>query len=147
MNPNPAGYNNRTYSVSSSIAKNTSIAACVAAVDTKIYSLTSKKKAFGYSFKAVKRASGYQLQYSLNKKFKKAKKYKTKTVNLKATKAATRTGTIKKLDKKKRTYYVRVRAYKVLNGTKYYCKWTKAKKVKTKSAIKKKKTKKKSKKK
>ncbi len=144
---NPAGYNNRTYSVSSSIAKNTSIAACVAAVDTKIYSLTSKKKAFGYSFKAVKRASGYQLQYSLNKKFKKAKKYKTKTVNLKATKAATRTGTIKKLDKKKRTYYVRVRAYKVLNGTKYYCKWTKAKKVKTKSAIKKKKTKKKSKKK
>lgn len=144
---NPAGYNNRTYNVSSSIAKNTSIAACAAAVDTKIYSLTSKKKAFGYSFKAVKRASGYQLQYSFNKKFKKAKKYKTKTVNLKATKAATRTGTIKKLSKKKKTYYVRVRAYKVLNGTKYYCKWTKAKKVKTKSAVKKKKAKKKSKKK
>ena len=144
---NPAGYNNRTYNVSSSIAKVTSIAACVAAVDTKIYSLTSKKKAFGYSFKAVKRASGYQLQYSLNKKFKKGKKYKTKTVNVKPSKAATKTGTVKKLDKKKRTYYVRVRAYKVLNGTKYYCKWTKAKKVKTKSAVKKKKSKKKSKKK
>ena len=144
---NPAGYNNRTYNVSSSIAKDTSIAACVAAVDTKIYSLTSKKKAFGYSFKAVKRASGYQLQYSLNKKFKKGKKYKTKTVNVKPSKAATKTGTVKKLDKKKRTYYVRVRAYKVLNGTKYYCKWTKAKKVKTKSAVKKKKSKKKSKKK
>lgn len=144
---NPAGYNNRTYNVSSSIAKDTSIAACVAAVDTKIYGLTSKKKAFGYSFKAVKRASGYQLQYSLNKKFKKGKKYKTKTVNVKPSKAATKTGTVKKLDKKKRTYYVRVRAYKVLNGTKYYCKWTKAKKVKTKSAVKKKKSKKKSKKK
>lgn len=139
---NPAGYSNKTYDVSYSTSKNTSIAACAAAVDTKIYSLTPKKRAFKYSFKAVKRASGYQLQYSLSKKFKKAKKYKTKTKNIKPSKAATKTGTIKKLNKKRKTYYVRVRAYKILNGKKYYCKWTKAKKVKTKAVVTKKKTKK-----
>ena len=140
---NPAGYSNKIYNVSSSTTKNTSISACVAAVSTKMYPLTSKKRAFGYSFKAVKRASGYQLQYSLNKKFKKAKRYKTKAINLKPSSSATRTGTVRKLDKKKRTYYVRVRAYKVLNGKKYYCKWTSRKSVKTKAVVTKKKSKKK----
>ena len=45
---------------------------------------------------------GYQVQYSLNKKMKAAKKKNCKTVGV----------TIKKL-KKKKTYYIRVRAYKM----------------------------------
>ena len=58
-------------------------------------------------------------------------KYKTKTKNISATSATVKNGTIKKLTKKK-TYYVRVRAYKVINGKKYYCKWSKINKVKIK---------------
>ena len=58
-------------------------------------------------------------------------KYKTKTKNISATSATVKSGTIKKLTKKK-TYYVRVRAYKVINGKKYYCKWSKTNKVKIK---------------
>ena len=83
------------------------------------------------SIKSVKRAAGYQVQYSLNKKFSTKKKYKTKTKNISATSATVKNGTIKKLTKKK-TYYVRVRAYKVINGKKYYCKWSKTNKVKIK---------------
>ena len=47
-------------------------------------------------------AKGYQLQYALNKKFKKKKSIQTKKTKY----------TIKKL-KKKKTYYIRVRAYKM----------------------------------
>ena len=105
------------------------MASCVVAVPTTVYSVTAKKKAFSYSIKSVKRAAGYQVQYSLNKKFSTKKKCKTK--NISATSATVKKGTIKKLTKKK-TYYVRVRAYKVINGKKYYCKWSKTNKVKIK---------------
>ncbi len=128
---NPAGYNAKTYNISSSISKDTSVGACIAAIDTLMYTPIKKKKAFKYSFKTVKRAAGYQLQYSLNKKFKKKKKYKTKIKNIKAKNVAAQSGTIKKLKRKKR-YYVRVRAYKVIGGKKYYCKWSKTRSVKTK---------------
>ena len=119
------------YNVSYTTSKNTSMASCVAAVPTTVYSVTAKKKAFSYSIKSVKRAAGYQVQYSLNKKFSTKKKYKTKTKNISATSATVKSGTIKKLTKKK-TYYVRARAYKVINGKKYYCKWSKTNKVKIK---------------
>lgn len=69
-----------------------------------------------------KRAKGYQVQYSMKKKFP-ARKTKKKN-------AAKRTVTISRL-KKKRTYYFRVRAYKKkANGSKVYGKWSKVKKVK-----------------
>lgn len=60
-------------------------------------------------------------------------------------------GSVTKLQNNKR-YYARVRAYKVINGKKYYCKWSsvvtaKTKKVKVKKAKKTKKSKKTSKKK
>ena len=64
---------------------------------------------------------GYQVQYSLNKKMKAAKKKNCKTVGV----------TIKKL-KKKKTYYIRVRAYKMNGKKKVYGKWSKVKKVKIK---------------
>ncbi len=73
-------------------------------------------------WKKVPNASGYQIQYALNKKFtKKAKKKlltKTKT-------------TLKKL-KRKKTYYVRVRAYRLDGTKKVYGKWSKRVKVKVK---------------
>ena len=69
----------------------------------------------------VKGAKGYQLQYALNKKFKKKKSIQTKKTKY----------TIKKL-KKKKTYYIRVRAYKMNGKKKVYGKWSKVKKVKVK---------------
>lgn len=70
---------------------------------------------------AVKGAKGYQLQYALNKKFKKKKSIQTKKTKY----------TIKKL-KKKKTYYIRVRAYKMNGKKKVYGKWSKVKVVKRK---------------
>ena len=70
---------------------------------------------------AVKGAKGYQLQYALNKKFKKKKSIQTKKTKY----------TIKKL-KKKKTYYIRVRAYKMNGKKKVYGKWSTVKEVKVK---------------
>ena len=68
--------------------------------------------------------TGYQVQYSLKKNFSSKK---TVTVS----KAATTKVVIKKL-KSKKTYYVRIRAYKKVKGKKYYSAWSKAKTVKVK---------------
>ena len=70
---------------------------------------------------AVKGAKGYQLQYALNGKFKKKKSVQTKKTKY----------TIKKL-KKKKTYYIRVRAYKMNGKKKVYGKWSTVKAVKRK---------------
>lgn len=70
---------------------------------------------------AVKDVKGYRLQYALNKKFKKKKSVQTKKTKY----------TIKKL-KKKKTYYIRVRAYKMNGKKKVYGKWSTVKKVKIK---------------
>lgn len=128
---NPAGYKAKTYSTAYGTSQNTSLGTCVAAVPTTIYGLTGKKKAVSYSFKSVDRAAGYQLQYSLNKKFSTKKKYKTKTKTIGAKNAKTISGKITKL-KKKTKYYARVRAYKVINGKKYFCKWSSVASAKTK---------------
>ena len=128
---NPPGYPAKTYGVSSTINQNTSTAACVGAIKTYLNALKGKKKAFKYDIQAVKGAVGYQLQYSLNKKFKTKKKYKTKIKNLSGTTKSAKTGTIKKLKKKKR-YYARARAVKQILGVKYYTAWSSTRKVKTK---------------
>ena len=65
---------------------------------------------------------GYQLQYSTSKKFKKAT-----TVTI--TKASTVSKTVNKLQKGK-TYYVRVRTFKVVNKVKVTSKWSKKQSVK-----------------
>ena len=79
----------------------------------------TKGKKIILKWKKVAGAKGYQLQYAASKKFK-AKK----------TKSTTKTKyTVKKL-KKKKTYYMRVRAYTLSNGKKVYGKWSAIKKVK-----------------
>lgn len=94
----------------------------------------SKVKAARKSFSATwkkqsKQTSGYQLQYSTNKKF--AKSVKTSSIS----KNTTVKKTVKKLSAKK-TYYVRVRTYKNVKvgkkTVKLYSGWSNIKTVKTK---------------
>lgn len=87
-------------------------------------SVVVKKKTMTISWKSKSNITGYQLQYALNKKFTKKKK----TINIKN---YVKKRKVKGL-KKKKTYYVRVRAYRTASGKKIYGKWSKVKKVKIK---------------
>lgn len=84
---------------------------------------TSKKK-IKASWSKVGGASGYQVMWSTYKNF--SKNYKTKSVKAKYSSKTVTTAQSKK------TYYVRVRAYKTINGKKVYSQWSSTKKVKTK---------------
>ena len=90
----------------------------------KIQKLTAKSKGFYIDFVQKQSATGYELQYSTSSKFSGAKK-----VTIKNNKTDKKT--IKKLKANKK-YYVRVRSYTVVNGTKYYGAWSAAKSVTTK---------------
>ncbi len=97
-----------------------------------IKKLTRGKKKFTLKWGKISGVTGYQIQYSTNKKFKKkvkGKKYVLKKVTVK--KAKTTKKTVKSLKSKKK-YYVRIRAYKKYKGETYYSKWSKTKSVKTK---------------
>ncbi len=72
-------------------------------------------------WKKVNKADGYQIQVAQKKTFKGKKSVTTTKTSY----------TIKKL-KKKKTYYVRVRAYKMNGQKKVYGKWSAVKKVKIK---------------
>lgn len=90
----------------------------------KVKSASSKSKnQITISYQKVSGASGYQVEYSTSKKFT------SKTTTRKATKATSYKAT--KL-KSKKTYYVRVRAYKVDKSKKVYGAWSKVKVVKVK---------------
>lgn len=93
---------------------------------TSISKIKAQKKGFKVTWKKVSNAKGYQIKYSTSKKFTK-KTSKTATVK----KATTTSKTVKDL-KKKKTYYVKVRSYKTVNGKKVYSDWSNVKKVKTK---------------
>lgn len=67
-------------------------------------SVKAKKKALSISWKKLKGVSGYEIQISTNKKFK-----KVKTLQIKKNKVSC---TIKKLKSNKK-YYVRIRGYKI----------------------------------
>ena len=97
---------------------------------TSLSKVKAARKSFSATWKKQsKQTSGYQLQYSTNKKF--AKSVKTSTIS----KNTTVKKTVKKLSAKK-TYYVRVRTYKTVKvgkkSVKIYSGWSAAKKVKTK---------------
>ncbi len=68
-------------------------------------------------------STGYQIQYSTSSKFA-----SSKTKNVTITNKNTITKTIKTL-KKGTKYYVRIRAYKTLAGTKYYRSWSSVKSI------------------
>ncbi len=90
----------------------------------KIQKLTAKSKGFYIDFVQKQSATGYELQYSTSSKFSGAKK-----VTIKNKKTDKKTVTKLKANKK---YYVRVRSYTVVKGTKYYGAWSAAKRVTTK---------------
>ncbi len=88
-----------------------------------------KPKHKGFTVKWKKQPysiTGYQVQYSTNKKFK-GKTTVIKTIKKKSIIKLT-TGKLKA----KKKYYVRVRTYKTVTGKKYYSRWSKFKVVKTK---------------
>ncbi len=93
---------------------------------TSIKTITPLKKGFKVTYKKIsKQATGYQVQYSRSRGFKSSNKTKLvkkySTVSKKVTKL-----------KSKKTYYVRVRTYKTVDGVKYFSEWSDAVKVKTK---------------
>lgn len=91
---------------------------------TSLKKVANKKKGqLAVTWKKVSGVSGYEIQYSTSKNFKKKAHIK------KLKKASTTKVTIKKLKKKKK-YYVRVRAYKTVKGKKYVSKWSKKKTIK-----------------
>ena len=94
-------------------------------VSPTVSKLTAGKKKFTVTYKKSATVAGYQVQYATNSKFTKGKK----TVTVKGAKNTKKT--VSKLKTKKK-YFVRVRAYKTINGKKVYSSWSKAKSVKTK---------------
>ena len=89
-----------------------------------IQKLTAKSKAFFVDWAQKGSATGYEIQYATNSKFTSAKK--VTITNNKTDKT-----TISKLSGNKK-YYVRVRSYTTVNGTKYYGAWSVSKSVTTK---------------
>ena len=90
----------------------------------EIQKLTAKSKAFFVDWAQKGSATGYEIQYATNSKFTSAKKV---TITNKKTDKTT----ISKLSGKKK-YYVRVRSYTTVKGTKYYGAWSSVKNVTTK---------------
>ena len=86
--------------------------------------LTAKSKAFFIDWAQKGSATGYEIQYATNSKFTGAKK--VTITNNKTDKT-----TVSKLSANKK-YYVRVRSYTTVKGTKYYGAWSATKTVTTK---------------
>lgn len=86
---------------------------------------SSSKKKLKVTWKKDKTVSGYQVQYSTSKKF-----YKTKSKAVLVSKKNT-SKTISNLKSGKK-YYVRVRAYKTVDGKRVYGSWSSVKTVKVK---------------
>lgn len=78
--------------------------------------LKKNRKRVKIYWKKVTDVSGYEIQYSTSKKFTKKT---TKQIKAKHTNKWIR------LKGKKKAYYARIRAYKIVNGKKYYSKWSK----------------------
>lgn len=79
------------------------------------------KKVIRFTWGKVAKCDGYQIQYSTSKTFK-----SKKTVNIKSRKTCVKKLTGLKSGKK---YYIRVRAYKVVDGKKIYGNWSTATKI------------------
>lgn len=89
---------------------------------TSIKKLTRSKISFG----KIVEATGYEIQYSTNKKFASKKKMTTTKTTCKFSKLS-----------KKKTYYFRVRGYREAGSGKIYTKWSTVKKIKKIKKIKK----------
>lgn len=123
-NNNPVNVNTQNNNTNTQTVPNTKTDNSVVSKPSKVKGVvvkSKKKKQILVKYKKIKNASNYQICYSTNKKFKKAKKILTKASKK----------TIKKL-KSKKTYYIRVRAIKKNGAKKLYGTWSKTVKVKVK---------------
>ena len=92
---------------------------------TSVSKLTAAAKALTVKWsKKTTQVTGYEIQYSTSKSFS---SYKTKTVTKNSTTSVKLTGL-----SAKKTYYVRIRTYKMVNGKKIYSGWSVVKSAKTK---------------
>lgn len=98
----------------------TQIKKVAAPARVKVRAKALKGKKAKVNLKKVAQASGYEIMYSTNMNFTKKATKKVSTTKL--------TKTIRKL-KKKKTYYIKARAYKLDGKTKVYGKWSLIKKV------------------
>ena len=102
-----------------------------------IQKIKALKKAFTINIlKNKDQVTGYQISYSYKKNFKgqkikDLKKFKYKKIKVKRKKYTIVSYKVKGL-KRKKTAYIRVRAYKQVGKTKVYGKWSSVKKVKIK---------------
>ena len=102
-----------------------------------IQKIKALKKAFTINIlKNKDQVTGYQISYSYKKNFKgqkikDLKKFKYKKIKVKRKKYTITSYKVKGL-KRKKTAYIRVRAYKQVGKTKVYGKWSSVKKVKIK---------------
>ena len=96
----------------------------ISPVKMSVSKLSAKSKAFKASWTKNDQATGYEIQYATDSKFKTGKK-------VAITKKTTTAKTITKLKASKK-YYVRMRIYTTVNGTKYYGAWSTVKTVTTK---------------
>lgn len=91
-----------------------------------IKKLAKGKKSFTVYWGKITKIKGYQIQYSTSSKFKKSASKKITVTSYKTVKKV-----VKKLKGGKK-YYVRIRAYKLVNNKKVYSSWSKAKSITTK---------------
>ena len=89
-----------------------------------ISSLSVKENTVTVKWKKKSKITGYQIQYSIDSKFKKNKK------SIKIKKAKTTSKKISNLKESKK-YYFRIRTYKSTNKKTRYSKWSKVKSIKT----------------
>ena len=106
-------------------SKNLNKITSIKVAQVKKLTVKAKGKKLIIKWKKVDNATGYRVQVSKNKRFKK------KIIFDKFTKK-TRAVVKGKKVKRGKTYYVRVIAYKNVNGIKYYGKWSKVVKKKVK---------------
>ena len=101
----------------------TDIDAVAKPAGTSIRKLKAAKKAFTVKWKkASGEINGYQIQYCTKKNFKSGvKKVTVKNAGITSKKIKAKSG---------RRYYVRIRAYRIVNGKYLYSDWSKGKKVK-----------------
>lgn len=87
-------------------------------------SVSKLSRGFLVKWSKVSSISGYQVQYSTNKKFTRSR---IGTVEKKSATSAS----VRRLSARKK-YYVRIRSFKYANGSTYYSSWSKVKNVTTK---------------
>ena len=91
---------------------------------TKLSKVSALSKGFTAKWrKQATQTTGYELRYSLKSNMAKAK--------IVPVAGAGKTSKVVKKLKAKKKYYVQIRTYKTVNGTKYYSAWSAARSVKT----------------